>query len=184
MDPNFQFGIEKKESALIFFIKERKIEHWPWNTGVEINLGHWREIHWTKRHSKSSLKSNNKLPIKNKCNTFVILLFIYIFKGLFLFILMCFSCQSFLCFYMSAFFSAGFFMLQIFFRCQYFSMSTFCLCFGVEGEEFGVRDRKYMTCKDPVGTASRNRGMAWPGGKQKGTPHVQWDLSMTKNLHR
>lgn len=59
---------------------------------------------------------------------------------------------NFLCFFMAAFYSVGFF------RCQYFSVLTYCLYFGVEGEEFEGRCKKYMFCIDPVGNASLNVG--------------------------
>lgn len=48
------------------------------------------------------------------------------------------------------------FTLQVFLRCQYFSMSTYCLCFSVEGEEFDGWDKKYIICIELVGNTSLN----------------------------
>ena len=38
-------------------------------------------------------------------------------------------------------------------------MSTYCLCFGVEGVVFDGRGKKYMFHVDPVGSASLNVGV-------------------------
>ena len=38
-------------------------------------------------------------------------------------------------------------------------MSTYCLCFGVEGEEFDGRDKKYIICIDPMGNTSLNENL-------------------------
>ena len=46
-------------------------------------------------------------------------------------------------------------------------MSTYCLCFGVEGEEVDGSDKKYIICIDPVGSASLNVGVAWYMGKRR-----------------
>lgn len=53
-----------------------------------------------------------------------------------------------------SFFSAGFFL------CQYLSVLSYCLCFGVEGLGFDGRGTKYMFCIDPVGQRISEKG-AW-----------------------
>ena len=44
-------------------------------------------------------------------------------------------------------------------------MSTYCLCFGVEGVRFDGRGKKYMLCIDPVGNTSliKGRGLIYGG---------------------
>ena len=55
-------------------------------------------------------------------------------------------------------------------------MSTYCLCFGVEGEEVDGSDKKYIICIDPVGSASLNVGVAWYMGKRRQHPTEAVDM--------
>ena len=70
---------------------------------------------------------------------------------------MCFVNDFAFCLFMSAFFSAGFFKLS-FFRSVIFSVNF--LCFGVEGEDFDGRNKKYIIYIDPEGHAPLHVGVA------------------------
>ena len=59
----------------------------------------------------------------------------------------------------SAFFSVVFYTASLL-SMSVLSMSTYCLCFGVEGEVFDGRDKKDINCIDPMGKACLNVGVA------------------------